>query len=693
MAVDNPVKVKQPNITSEDVVSFSLGLDERGDYNAPINAYTYGRNAWVNNANNATKRLSLRRWLPDTVGFNGEIATVYYNGELLHFVADDGKIKYCQETDTAWTDCGGSNPITTTAGVITTFMRTNDVLLIMNGEDNLGYVDLATKDVTQFTHVDDPTSILTATATGITASGAFKVYYGITYNSDGGGTTAMGPILAQSVSKSRSTWKSDGTEYLTVAFNDTSPANATSRNIYGAVAIAGSTPQASDLLLLGKNIPLSTTSFSDNGTVPFDITAGLGPDTNSTGGVKASAGVMAGNTPVLYADPDNPYNIYFAGLVDTGVSFSPGDGAQTLPLNKGTDYYPTSVVGFRNNQGVPNLFALSSSVEGISKQDILSQKTITYGNEAKQYWDSDPMNTGANAVYAKYAVINFLGKLIFPGANGVNEIDTKAQVQNMLSNSIISNAIADTYSTIKNAEFSKIVGTAWNNYVMMIVPSRGYNYNNQILIYDLTNENAPKWAIWDLQADWIGTVSPPNAASFVYIRQGNKTFKFIDSYVAEDEDSSGISTPFPVDIRGSLIPFSNGSNYYVAATQGVFYVANWIGTVHCEVSYINQKGKLKTKTKTFTNGAISKNGMAGWSNPRNLWRSFNNRIINWSTPMPNTGEANVSQKKTARLRVRLPNPVVNEVKFRIYHDLDGSSVDLVKFSIEKVDVGIIGDIV
>lgn len=693
MAIDNPVKVKQPNITSEDVVSFSLGLDERGDYNAPINAYTYGRNAWVNNANNVTKRMALQRWLPDTVGFNGEIASVYYNGEVTHYLADDGKIKYCQDTDTAWTDCGGSNTITTTTGVITTLMRTNDILLIMNGVDNLGYVDLATKSVTLFTHVDDPTSVLTATATGITASGAFKVYYGITYNSDGGGTTAMGPILAQAVSKSRSTWKTDGTEYLTIAFNDTPPTGATSRNIYGAVAIAGSTPQASDLLLLGKNIPLATTSFSDNGTVPFDITAGLGPDTNSTGGVKASAGVMAGNTPVLYGDPENPYNIYFAGLVDTGVSFSPGDGAQTLPLNKGTDYYPTSVVGFRNNQGVPNLFALSSSISGVSKQDILSQKTITYGNEAKQYWDSDPMNTGANAVYAKYAVVNFLGKLIFPGANGVNEIDTKAQVQNMLSNSIISNAIADTYSTIKNAEFSKIIGTAWNNYVLLTVPSRGYNYNNQILIYDLTNENAPKWAIWDLQADWIGTVSPPNEASFVYIRQGNKIFKLIDSYVAEDEDSTGTKTPFPVDVKGSLIPFANGRNYYVAATQGVFYVANFIGTVHCEVSYINQKGKLKTKRKTFTNGVFTRNGLAGWSNPRNLWRSWNNRIINWSTPMPTTGDSSTASKITKRLRVRLPNPVVNEVKFRIYCDLENSSFDLVDFSIEKVDVGIIGDIV
>lgn len=693
MAVDNPVKVKQPNITSEDVVTFSAGLDERGDYNAPINAYTYGRNVWVNSANNITKRLGTRKWLPDTEGFNGEIAPVYYGGEVYYFIADGSKVKYCQENDTTWTDCPGSNSITTTSGVITKFMRTNDVLLCMNGEDVLSYIDLSTFQQTTFTHVDDPTSTLTAAATGITASGSYKVYYAISYNSDGGGTTAIGPILSQAVSKSRSTWKSDGTEYLTITFNDTPPTGATSRNIYGAIAIAGASPQASDLIFMSGNIPLATTTFADNGSIPFDISGGAAPDTNTTDGIKASSGVMVGNTPVLYGDTDNLYNIYFLGLVDSGVSFSEADGAQTLPLSKGTDFYPTSVIGFRNNQGVPSLFTLSSSVNGIAKQHTLSQKTITYGNEAKQYWDSDELNTGANPVYAKNAVINFLGKLIFPGANGINAIDTAAQVQNKLSADIISNLISSTYSTIKNAQFDKIVGTSWNNYVFLTVPSQGYNYNNQILVYDLTNQNAPKWAIWDIAADWIGTISPPNQASFVYIRQGTKIYKLIDNYVAEDQDSTGISSPFPVDIKGTLLPFSEGRNKYVAAVQAVFYVTNFIGTVNCEVSYVTQKGKIKTKSKTFTNGASVHSSMAGWGNPRNVWRSWNSRIINWSTPIPTANNINSSIKISKRLRIKLPNPVTNEVKFRIYSNLENTSFDLIKFSIEKVDVGIIGDIV
>lgn len=695
MALQKLAQIKQQNITSADAVSFSAGLDERGDYNIPINAYSYGKNVWVNNANNIVKRLVKRRWLPDTIGFNGELHPVYYGGQLYFFIADGMKVKYIQENGTAWIECGGSNSITTTTGVITTFMRTNDILLCMNGEDVLRYIDLATMSTVVFTHVDDPVSTLTATATGITASGAFKTYYAIRYNSDGGGQTGINnsKILTQAVSKSRSTWKSDGTEYLTIAFNDTPPTGATSRNIYGAVAIAGATPVASDLLLLGKNIPLATTSFSDDGSVPFDITAGVGSDVNTTAGIKATAGTMAGNVPVLYGDPDNPYDITFAGLTDTGISFSPGDGAQTLPLNKGTDYYPTSVVGFRNNQNVPSLFTLSSSVDGISKQDTLSQKTITYGNEAKQYWDSDGLNTGANAVYARYAVVNYLGKLLFPGSNGINSIDTKAQMQNVLMPSIISNPISNTYSTIKNASFDKMVGTAWNNYVFFLAPSQGYNYNNQILVYDLTNTDGPKLAIWDLPADWIGTISPPNQASFLYIRQGTHIYKLVEGYVAQDEDSTGAASPFLVDVKGSLIPFSSGRNHFVAAVQGVFYVANFIGTVKCEVSWVDQNGDPGMETETFTNGTSTRNSLAGWSNPRLMWRSGNNRGLGWSKQIPTNSEGNNSLKITKRLRVLLPNPIVNEVKYRIYSDYDNTTFDLVNFNIEKVDVGIIGDIV
>ncbi|HYG84584.1 MAG TPA: hypothetical protein VD907_06960 [Verrucomicrobiae bacterium] len=692
MAVTDPVKVKGAAITSSDFVSFDAGLDERGEYNIAPNALNVGRNARVNSAGNATKRLSKKRWLPDSVGFNGEASGVYYNGQLYYFIADDGKVKWAQENDTAWHNCGGDNDIDTAVGVITTFLRVNDLLLCMNGQE-LRYIDLATFNMVKFTFVANPVSVLTCTPSGITGTGPFNVWYAITYNSNGGGETAIGPIKQQAVSKSRSTWKEDGTEYLTIAFNDTPPVGATSRNLYAAIALQGTTPVASDLAMLKSNIPIGDTSFVDNGQIPFDISYNTAPDSNSTKGIKATGGTIVDKTPVLYGDPDNPYDIYFGALTDTGVSFGSNNGAQRLPLLKGTNYYPTSVIGFRNNQNVPNLLALFTSTEGIAKQQILSQKTLSYGNATVTYWAADELNAGASAVYSKYGVISYLGELQFPSADGITSLKTEQELQNVLSPSIVSDAISKSYGTIKNANFDKIVGTAWNNLVAWAVPSRGYNYNNQIFVRDLTNRQKPKWAIWDLPADWIGTVSPHNRDSFMYIRQGNKFFKLVESYVAEDEKSDGTSEPYPVVIEGSLRAFSEGRNVYMAVSQAVLYLGEFIGTVDIEITYINAKGRPKRKSKRFTNGAHGRNMLAGWGNPRLLFRSFNNRVIGWSTPMPTSGQANNTQKITKRCRIKLPNPVVNEAKFKVSGNLTNTSFDVVKGNFEGVNIGVIGDIV
>jgi hypothetical protein len=693
MAVTQPVKVKGANITSSDVVSFDAGLDERGEYNIPPNAFSFGRNGRVNSAGNFTKRLSRKKWLPSAAAFNSEVSTVYYGGEIIYFIADAGKIKYARENDTAWTDCGGANAITTDPGVITTFMRCNDILLCMNGVDEMRFITLATLDMTVFTHVDDPVSVLTATPTGITASGPFNVWYGITYNSDGGGETAVGPILAKAVSKSRSTWNPDGSEYLTIAFNDTPPAGATSRNLYAAISLQGTTPVASDLAMLKPGIPIASASFVDNGSIPFDISFNTAPDTNSTAGLKSSVGLMVGNTPVVYGDPDNPYDINFGTLTDTGVSFGANNGGQRLPLLKGTNFYPTSVVGFRNNQGLPNLFALFSGTEGVSKQQIISQKTLSYGNTTVNYWGADELNAGAAAVYAKYGVVPYLGQLIFPSADGVTSIKTDPNLQNVLQPSIISQQVADTYGTIKNASFDKIVGAAWNNLVALAIPSRGYDYNNQLLIYDLTNKDKPKWYVWDLAVDWIGTISPHNKDSFFYIRQGGEFYKLVESYVAEDENADGTTTAYPVEIQTNLKAFSAGKNVYMAVNQAVVYLAEFIGSVTVTVYYKNNKGREKFKSRTFTNGTHQRNAAAGWGNPRLLWRSGNNRLVNWSTPIPTSGDNNSSQKITKRYRIKLPNPVVNEAKIKATSDLDNTSFDLVNGNFEGVVIGVVGDIV
>lgn len=817
--IQRPAKVKAANITSYGVTTFDQGLDERGAYAISHRSFSLGRNVMVDSLNNVTMRYALKRWLPDVVGFNGEISTVYYNDQTYYFVADDGRIKYIQSGDTQWSECGtpdtaatlttsltgddndltftarqggynnnnltrgangnnvkieyvdpgtndaelsvtvannteitvslatdgagaitstaeevmmaiqahavantlvtvanapsndgsgvvttmsktalsggvsGSNWVTTTEGVMTTFLRTNDVLLILNGVDNMRYVDLATMEVVQFVHVNDPTSTLTATGLGgVTTSGPYYVYYGISYNSNGGGETAIGPILSQAVNKSRSTWDPAASDGLVITFNDTPPAGATSRNIYGAVALAGTTPTASDLIFLAGNIPLADASWSDNGQIPFDIAIGVGSDENTTAGVKAAYGISDVGTPILYGDPDNPYTIYFGGVVDKGVDFGKGSGGDRLVLNKGTNYYPTSVIGFRNNQNIPSLLTLFSNTEGQSKQQTITQKTLTYGNAVINYWAAEDLNTGAAGVSAPYAVVNYLGQLLFPSSDGITSVKTEANLQNVLSTKKISTPIERTYMGIRDENYSKIVGCAWDNRVLFTVPSRGYDYNNQIIVYDTTNPDAPKWCVWDIRADWIGTISPQNESSFVYIRQGNHFFRLERSYVASDESSEGVDVPFPIAVEGSLLPSSEARNTYFALNQAVFYLADFIGTVTVGVQYVTQKGKTKTKSKTIVGNQYRKNSHAGWGSPSLLYSVGQSTYQRWGDMLP-AGDVGGVTKEIRRIRLKLPNPLVNEVKFFVTTSLDNSSFILNSVTYEGVQIGVVGDIV
>lgn len=690
MAVDNPVKVKGATITSPSpIISFDAGLDERGDYNIAPNAFYYGRNMLVNSSGNATKRLVKRKWLPDAEGYNGEVYTVYYDNQIYYFIADDGEVRYCQENSTSWTACGGSNSITTTPGVITTFLRVGNWLLCMNGTDTLRYIDLSNFEMTQFTSVVNPVNTLTYARTGL-SNGGITVYYAITYNSDGGGETGISNILSAKVNKSRGSWKNDGTEYLTITFNDTPPIGATSRNLYIAVSLQGSTPVVGDLFLLKANIPTTDTTVTDDGQIP--ITLFGAPSSNTTAGVKAKNGIMADNVPVLYGNPDEPYTLYFPVVIEAGgVSF--GGDAQSLRLLDGTNYYPTSVVGFRNNQNIPTLLTLFSGTDGVSKQQTVSQKTLSYGNNILTYWGADDLNSGASAVYSSNGTVTYLNQLLFPSSEGITSIKTEAELQNVLSPNIVSEAIGKTYKTIKTVAFEKIVSTAWNNLIFFAVPTRGFNYNNQIIVYDLSNTKKPKWYIWDINADWISTVSPPDRSSFVYIREGKYFYKFIEGYVAEDDDENGQSAPFAMEIESALLPFNQQKNSFFAMNQCVFYVAEFVGTINITVSYYNQKGRLKSKTKTFTHGSPTRNLLGGWSNPRNLWRSWNNRVINWSTPIPSASEISSSFKIKRRFRIRTPNPVINEYKISITTNLANTSFDLIGVAPEGVSIGVVGDVV
>lgn len=663
MAVRNPAKIPKKNISSVDITGFSGGLYLNGEQNAKGNQVVDGHDVEMTIDGFLTPRKSLTPWLPDTIEDGYQIFPAIWEGEILNFTADDGKIRYCQDGDDDWTDCIGDNTITTQNGGKPMFLRVLDVLLVLNGGngDKLCYVKLSTKEVVKYAAVADPTTAPTAAATGITNSGSFKIYYGYTFSS-ATGETKLSNILTYTINKTRDTWKTDGSEYLTISRPAGNPANATKWNLYIALASTGGTIQDTDMLLLAGGLDLAQTSITDNGTLAIDIGRGNPPAVNSTDGPRVKYGIETNGRPVLFGDVDDPHNIWIGGDGDYALDFSSSNGGFRSQPSKGTNYYPASVIGFRNGQGIPSLTILFSNTQGISKQATLEQQTINYGNQSFVVWGVTEQNYGAAGVASSLGVVNYKGQLSFPSVDGFTSMDTQPQLQNVIATKEIDQDITPYSERIKVEALEEIVGTGWGNRVLWIVPSYGFDTPNEILIRDLNNNGA-----WNpplqIPATWIGTVSPPNSPAFVYIRQGKKTYKLFESFGTVDYFRNRGAIPFSTYAKGALIGINDARNAYQATVQAMFYLVGLIGDIRVGVNYRDQNGDMQTVFEDVEGPVYTLSSSGGWSDPQYVYSGFATPG-GWTTPALIDESASSLQRVDKRVPVPI-NDLASEVQWWI----------------------------
>lgn len=693
MAVEKPVKVPQKEIGSLDITGFAGGLNLLGEQNAKGNEIVDSGNVELSIDGFLQPRKSLERWLPDTVGTAYEKYPAIWEGEIFNFTADDGEIKWCQEGDSEWTPCGGDNSFTMGDRVKIKFIRILDVLLILGGAggNKLAYVDLATKEVVKYTLVADPTDPLTATPTGITGTGSYKLYYGYTYTSSVG-ETKISPILEKTISKPRDQWDPDGGEYLTITRPDfgSEPAGAKFWNLYIALAANGGTIQDSDMLMIAGGLDLNQESMVDNGTLAIDIGRGNPPFENSTDGPRAKHGIETNGRPVLFgivdADGNDTGEIFIGGDGEYALDFSASNGGFRSMPSKGTNYYPASVIGFRNGQGVPSLTILFSNVQGISKQATLEQQTINYGNQSFVVWGVTEQNYGAAGVASSYGVINYKGQLAFPSTDGMMTMDTQPQLQNVLATRGIDDKIKPYIRRIKVSALEEIVGTAWANCQMWLIPAYGFDTPTNIAVRDLNNEGA--WYILDIEADWIGTVSPPDSPAFVYISQGNKTLKLFDSFGTVDYVNG--PSNFETWATGALMGFNEGHNAYQALVQAMFYVRNLIGDIEVGVNYRNLNGKMKTKSKVYHGPAYVRSSAGSWDDPQYV---FNNMpmLAGWDE-IPELSESNSAvERETKRIPLSI-NDLASEAQWWYRTPLGYNDYQLRVVSYEGENLGVKPDL-
>jgi len=693
--IGRPLKVPEQKISSIDLLKFDAGLFLGGEEVAPKNALTAVKNIEIDNRGYPTPRRRLTKFLPDTVGTAYQKFPVYWNGLNYYFTADNGQIKFCQSGDTGWTACGGSNTFTTTGTGMCKFLRVLDKILIINGKngDKLAYVTLSTPGfpITKYTAVTNPVATPSSAATNLTGT-SYNVYYAYSY-SGAVGETQLSPIKTQQVLRSRDDWSTlSPAGYVTLTRGETAPPGAQFWNVYIALAATSGTPQASDMLLLAAQLDVNTQTFIDDGTLSINLST-VAPTANSTDGPRVDQGIVIEGNPILYGDQDNPYAIWIGGGGQYALDFSISHGGYKAEPEKGTNFYPSAIIGFRQGNGTPALTILYSNTEGLSKQAVLAQQTINYGDSSFTVWGVTEQHYGAAGVAAPNSAINYNGGLKFLSTDGFVTMETQPSVQNVLSITNISAPIDDYVDTIKVSAMPRVIGTGWNNKFMWLVPSYGFDTPRQILILDTNNpgiEGKGAWYTMDIAADWIGTVSPSDSSAFVYLSIGKQTYRLSDLSSTADF-INGVLVPFETQMVGPVIPAGDDAhNAWFAAVQGVFYILNFIGKITVGVNYRNQSGNLKTKSKTVQGPVAVPSYTGGWGDPQ--WEYANFYMLPGYAYFPTIDASAISVAPINKRIFLNIDDITNEMQWFVTTDSGYNNHKLKSVSFEGVNLGVRPDL-
>lgn len=706
--ISQPAKVPQKEITPVDVPNFASGLNLNGLQQAQVNSFTSSKDVALTPDGYLIPRPVLRPFLPDNVDTVYQIYPVYWNGNVYYITADatakgstNGRIVYCKEGDTSWTvagaETGSTNSVTVNNGGKPEFLRVLDTVLILNGNngDRLAYLNLSDFKVAQYTSISDPAAAPTAAVTNIGTTGTFKIYYAYTYTT-ATGETNLSPILTQNIDTVRDQWETLSPTGKVTITRPAAPTGAQNWNLYVALASTGGTIQASDMLQLAVGLDLNTTEFVDNGTIAINL-GSPAPVSNSTAGPHVSHGIIEEGNPILFGDTDDPSNIWIGGGGANALSFSSALGGYKAQPNKGTNFHVSAIIGFRNGQGIPSLTVLFSNTEGLAEQAVLQQETVTYGNQTFSVWGVTSQHYGAAGVAAPDSVINYNGKLLFMSNDGLMMMNTQPLRQNVISTDNLSiKTINPLIQTIINSAMSTIVGAAWDNHYMWTMPTNGFSTPQQILVCDDNNQvpennNNGAFYTYNIAAQWIGVVSSPAEAAFTYVVIGNKSYKLRTGSATYDM-TDGVPTPFSCSAAGALVPMSQSGvrNTWQATVQAIFYIVGLIGSITIGVTYRNQNGKLKTKSKTVVGPNYRPPIVGGWGDTQ--WGYANTpQIPGWrSSPSINVNlPAQSPQDIRAAIQI---DDITNEAQWWFQTAAGYNNFKIRAFSMEGVNLGVRPDL-
>lgn len=499
----------------------------------------------------------------------GEAVVYNANGTNTNylFVIDNGALKYCTDGG-AWSTIAGK---TWTTGKNATLKQIRSRLYILNGTENLSYLDLSTMpgSPTIVTYTTLATPSAPALARTVLTAGSFSVYYKITAVSKNIGETAASAEATITVNKQRSQWKTDGTEHIDLSWSSVPSADA--YNIYYSDSS-------------GNEIFLDSTTalaYSDTGTVtPNSYQAA--PSTDGTAGPPGSTMTMSGNRFWMTGNSSTPYRIYWTGTASYLGSFNPFYGGGYVDLNLGSDEIPVGLQHYRDGKGTQTLIALTSSPTGGGSVWFITLSTVTSGSVTATV--PSVLSQGTIGTTSSRGVVQANNNVFYPSIKGFQSVGSVQSLLNVLVTSEVSTSIRPSVKGISSTAANQIAGIYYYGRIFWSVPY-GSSTNNQIWVLDLERQ---AWCIyWNIGVkQFLEYTSSDGVVHLLGIPiTGTNLIEFSENFVGD----SGVATP--VNLRSGLISWDK--NHFGFA---------WINKVYFELG--RPKGNIAL---TVSGTAVNKN--------------------------------------------------------------------------------------
>ena len=547
-------------------------------------------------------------------------------GEMFEFIKANGTVNevwlctmqnvagttnlYVNKDGGAWTLCTGK---TYDNAALAHFVQIDNKILVMNGVDNLSYLDIPTLVATPFIALG-AMAAPTLTTNGPVGT-TFTYYFRVSANSSVGETAASGQLTVQTAIR-RESWSA--TNAVTIGWVAPTGASATTTyNVYIGVV------QGSEFLIAAG---VQGLSFKDDGTLAQNP-GRQAPPGDTTAGPTVARGSVINGQAFLYGDPNSPRTIYFGGTSRTSkLDFSPFNGGGTLEIGRGTKEIPVKVMSFRDGKGNAQTTVLCRGTNGTGKRFLLTPSTQTVGSTIINFFTVTEDN-GNDGTDSPDAVILYNDSLWYPSRDGFKTTGTKPQLQNLLSTDTVSETIITDIPTLNNKYMAGAVGLAYQRRLYFAVP-QGTTYNNEIWVLDLARGGA--WMKpWNIAASWMCLYNDNTGFSHHLILSNNVIYEL--SYAQKSNDD-GVA--FSTNATSGLIKFSDDGLVWSKVIDITFILLRPQGVVNITIAGRTEDSTLQTvgssSTSFDSSSSIAGWGEAGWGGSPDARPPQTPQIFGWS---------------------------------------------------------------